>query len=345
VEHIGIDVHKKESQICITTEEGEIQEKRIPTRAVEFEKMFGKRERARILIESSTESEWVARCLEGLGHEVVVADPNFAPMYATRSKKVKTDRRDALALADACRLGAYRASHRMSDEQWEIRARLTVRDSLVKTRSKYISLARALLRRHGRAIPSGQAETFATRVKSLELPQGETCKLSPLLSLMTPLNEQIEILDQEIEKIGVTDRQVRRLQTVPCIGPIISAAFVAGIDHRPERFATSHKVGAYLGLVPTEHSSGEGQMRGRITKAGWSMLRSLLVQAAWLILRSKDPSTEALRQWATRIAHRRGKRIAAVAMARRLSGILFAMLRDETDYQPAILPTTVSKAA
>jgi transposase len=158
---------------------------------------------------------------------------------------------------------------------------------------------------------------------------------------MTPLNEQIAILDKEIEAIGKTDKQVRLLQTVPCIGPIISAAFVAGIDHRPERFETSHKVGAYLGLVPTEHSSGESQMRGRITKNGWSMLRSLLVQAAWLILRSRDPSTEALRQWATRIAHRRGKRIAAVALARRLSGILFAMLRDETEF----LPVRFSKAA
>jgi transposase len=61
---------------------------------------------ARILLESSTESEWVARCLEALGHHVLVADPNFAPMYATR--KVKTDRRDARAMAEACLLGTYR---------------------------------------------------------------------------------------------------------------------------------------------------------------------------------------------------------------------------------------------
>jgi transposase len=80
------------------------------------------RPRARILLESSTESEWVARCLEGLGHEVVVADPNFAPMYATRTRKVKTDRRDARTLAEACLLGAYRATHRLSDAQRHVRA-------------------------------------------------------------------------------------------------------------------------------------------------------------------------------------------------------------------------------
>src|SRR5262245_20984870 len=70
--------------------------------------MLGARPRARILIEASTESEWVARGLEALGHEVIVADLNFAPTYPTRSRKVKTDRRDARALAEACLLGAYR---------------------------------------------------------------------------------------------------------------------------------------------------------------------------------------------------------------------------------------------
>ena len=61
---------------------------------------MGERPRAKVLIEASTESEWVARCLEELGHDVVVADPNFAAMYATRSRKVKTDLRDARTLAE-----------------------------------------------------------------------------------------------------------------------------------------------------------------------------------------------------------------------------------------------------
>jgi transposase len=63
-------------------------------------------------MEASTESEWVARCLEELGHEVVVADPNFAPMYGTKTRRVKTDKRDARALADACASGTYREAHR-----------------------------------------------------------------------------------------------------------------------------------------------------------------------------------------------------------------------------------------
>ena len=106
MEHIGIDVHKNESQICRLTEHGEVIEKRIATRRDRLASVLGPLPRARILIEASTESEWVARCLEELGHEVIVADPNFAPMYASRNRRVKTDRRDAQTLMDACRLGA-----------------------------------------------------------------------------------------------------------------------------------------------------------------------------------------------------------------------------------------------
>jgi len=102
MENIGVDVHKVQSQACIISEAGERLERRIRTERGRFAAVFGRRPQARILIEASTVSEWVARCLDELGHEVVVADPNFAPMCATRSKRVKTDRRDARALAEAC---------------------------------------------------------------------------------------------------------------------------------------------------------------------------------------------------------------------------------------------------
>ena len=83
-DHIGIDVHKRDSQICIVAEGGELVEQRIRTEPERFAAVLGARPRARILIEASTDSDWVARCLEALGHEAIVADPNFAPMYATR---------------------------------------------------------------------------------------------------------------------------------------------------------------------------------------------------------------------------------------------------------------------
>ncbi|MBI4562301.1 MAG: transposase [Candidatus Rokubacteria bacterium] len=87
MEHIGIDLGKKESQLAILTEDGELIEKRIRTECTRLGEFFGSRPKARILLEAATESEWVARCLEALGHEVIVADPNYAPMYAQRKHR------------------------------------------------------------------------------------------------------------------------------------------------------------------------------------------------------------------------------------------------------------------
>lgn len=343
MDHIGIDVHKQESQICILCDGGEVMERRIATTRDQFAAVLGERPRARVLMEASTESEWVARCLEELGHEVIVADPNFAPMYATRSRRVKTDRRDARTLAEACRLGAFRPAHRTSKAQRHVRAELAVRESLVRTRAKFISLARALLRREGIRLADGSPETFARRLAKLAVPDYLTEELAPLLALMKPLTEQIGQLDGALDKIVATDERARRLCTVPSVGPVTAAAFVSLIDD-PKRFKGPHQVQAYIGLVPSEQSSGEKQRKGHITKTGNARMRALLVQVAQSMLRLRRATTLGLRQWAERIAVRRGKKIAVVALARRVAGILFALLRDGSIYRPTVAAPTTQAA-
>jgi transposase len=333
MDHIGIDVHKRESQIYILAEGGEVIEQRIRTEPERFAAVLGTRPRARIVIEASTDSEWVARCLEALGHEVIVADPNFAPMYATRTRKVKTDRRDARALAEACLLGAYRPAHRLSDPQRHVRGRLLVRDAVVRTRTRYISVIRTLLRQQGYRVPSGSAESFVDRVQGLPLPGRLLSVVAPLLAIMGPLNRQLTYSDERIEHLAVQDPRVPRLRTVPGVGPITAAAFIAAIDDA-QRFRHAHHLEAYLGLVPCEYSSGETQRRGSITKAGHSHTRWLLIQVAVSILRRRPPQAEALWTWALRIAARRGKQVAVVALARRLAGILYALLRDGSVFEP-----------
>src|SRR5215469_13434515 len=254
-------------------------------------------------------------------------------MYATRTRKVKTDRRDARALAEACRLGASCPAHRLSDAQRHVRARLTVRDALVRTRTRYISLIRALLRQHGWPVPSGSAEGFPQRVMALPLPGRLRSEVAPLLAVMRHLQPSLAYSDERIAAVTATDERVRRLQSVPNVGPVTAAA----IDEA-SRFHRGHEVEAYLGLVPRELSSGETQRRGRITKAGSSRVRWLLIQAAVSMLRLRDPRTATLREWAGRVAARRGKGIAGVALARRLAGILFALLRDGTVYEPRRRP-------
>ncbi len=333
MDHIGMDVHKKESQICLLAEGGELIERRVRTEPPRFAAVLGDRPRARILLEASTESEWVARCLEGLGHEVIVADPNFAPMYATRTRKVKTDRRDARALAEACLLGAYRPAHRLSDAQRQVRGRLVVRDALVRTRTSSISVIRALLRQHGYRVPSGSAEAFLRRVLAVALPGRLLSQIAPLLAVMRHVNHQLIYAERVIEDVTAHDERVQHLRTVPSVGPVTAAAFVATIDD-VRRFRRAHEVEAYLGLVPRELSSGESQRRGRITKAGNARMRWLLIQVAVSILRRRPPQGEALRAWALRIAARRGKHVAVVALARRLAGILYALLRDGSVFDP-----------
>ena len=197
MEHIGMDLGKRESQMAILTEDGELVNRRIRTERPRLVEMFGRRPRAKILMEASTESEWVARCLEDLGHEVIVADPNYAPMYAQRTRRVKTDRRDAHALAHACQAGTYRPAHRTSTGRRDWRARLAVREAVVRTRAAWITRIQSLVRREGCRLRTGAPETFITRVEDLALPPALTMVIAPLLELLGPINKQIEALDEE----------------------------------------------------------------------------------------------------------------------------------------------------
>lgn len=332
MDHIGMDAGMVNSHICELTDAGEVVERQIRTERRRLQEVFGSRPKACILLEASTESEWIACCLEEFGHEVIVADPNFAPMYAHRSRRIKTDRRDAHALADACRLGAYRPAHRTSPAQRDVRAVLGIRELLIRTRTRWIVHTRTLLRRDGLRLAPGRAELFVPRVNALESPQRLVALMTPVLELLVPLNAQIAELDTHVASAAREDERARRLMTVPGVGPVTALAFVATID-RVARFRNAHQLESYLGLVPREWSSSETQRKGSITKAGNTRMRWLLVEAAWCILRrKKKPETAVLRDWADRIAVRRGSHVAAVAMARRLAGILYAMWRDQTEF-------------
>lgn len=333
---IGLDLHKRESQLCILAEGGTVQERRIVTSRERFTAVLGGYPRARILIEASTESEWVAQHLESLGHEVIVADPNYAPMYATRTRRVKTDKRDARTLAEALRIGAYRLAHRVSAERRHIREELAVREALVRTRTRYISLAKALVRRDGLRVKGSEAESVARRIAELDLSDALATELMPLFQVLAPINEQIDAADLRIAKLSKNDAEVALLTTAPSIGPVTASAVVATVDDI-RRFNSAHQFEAFLGLVPGERSSGEKRRVGKITKAGNSRVRYLLVEAGWRIMRSKSEETAALRAWAPIIAARRGERIAVVALARRLAGILYAMWRDRSRYDAASL--------
>jgi transposase len=331
MEYGAIDLHTKESEIRIIDTDGRVMfERRMATTRERLTAVFGSRPRMRVLVESSTGSEWVAQHLEGCGHEVVVADPNYTPMYGSRTRRIKTDRRDVAALAEANRRGVYRPAHRVSAAQRDIRRRLRVRDQLVDVRRQAINVLRAQVRAEGVRMSTGAAESFVERFERSAVSPAVRAAMAPLLELLAAVAPLIRDADRWTRSAARADVVTRRLMTAPGVGPVVALAYQATLDD-VGRFTAPGAVAAYLGLVPREASSGERQRKGAITKAGPSRMRVLLIQSAWHVWRSPSGSA-ALHAWARRLTDRRGRRIATVAVARRLARILWAMWRDAADF-------------
>lgn len=209
---------------------------------------------------------------------------------------------------------------------------LTVRETMVRARSKYISQIRQILELEGHRPPKSTKETFAAKVRGMDELGGTTAVLSPLLEMLDELTKRIKQMDDEVGRIAKDDEVAKRLRDMPGVGDIVSLAFISTIDD-VSRFKSAKELRSYLRLVPREYSSSERQSRGRITKAGSSRVRALLVQGAWSLMRSKDERAEALREWTRAIMVRRGWGRAIVALARKMAGILFAMWRDGHDFE------------
>jgi len=183
------------------------------------------------------------------------------------------------------------------------------------------------------SIRSGSLCTFPDRVRkaaiasSIGLPEF----IESVLQVIATLNDRIAFADKQLKDLAIEHPVCERLMTIPGIGPVTAVRFVAAID-RVDRFRNAHALECYLGLVPGEDSSSKRQRRTGITKAGPPQLRWTLGQAAW-VLRQKYKS-DPLALWAAEVEKRRGKMIATTALARRLAGVMFAIWRDGTRYEP-----------
>jgi transposase len=173
--------------------------------------------------------------------------------------------------------------------------------------------------------------SFSARVRALYAEGTLPTDVDRQLRTVDALTAEITAADHELAATATADPIARRLMTVPGVGPTTAVRFVAALDEIG-RFRGAHAVESYLGLVPGEHSSAERQRRTSITKAGPSALRWCLVEAAWAARRSrrKDP----MHRWTDAIEKRRGTRVAVLALARKLVGILYAIWRNGTVYEP-----------
>jgi transposase len=287
---------------------------------------------AQVAFEACREGWHVHDKLKAWGHTPHMLDTTRVRQIGVGQHKRKNDAIDAETIALAMESGRIPEAHLLSPERRALRAQLSVRGALVETRAQYVTTIRGLARAAGVLLPTCSTETFATKFDAASLDDATRTLIAPLLTVLKTLALELARVEQHLAGLAERDPIIGLCATVPGVGLIVAATFVSVIDEA-KRFDNAHAVGAYLGLVPGEATTGgPGKRRlGSITKQGNTMARVMLVQAAWLILRSPDVN-DPLRRWADNLAQKRGKRIAIVALARKLAGVLWAMWRDGTVY-------------
>ena len=332
---VGIDLADRYSQICILDAEGEIAEEgRVRTTEAALSSRFDALGRCRVVIEVSGHSPWVSRLLERLGHECIVANPRRVRLIADSLKK--NDRVDAETLARLGRADPVLLSpveHRSEQAQADL-ALIHSRRSLVAARTSMINRARCLAKAFGTRLPGCDARSFPLKVAA-HVPRKLGPAITPLLKMITSLNIEIAVMDRALEEL-IAQRypQARVMQQVPGVGPLISLTFALTIDN-PWRFRASRQVGAYLGLVSRQRSTGESSPELGITKAGNVYLRQLLVNGAHYVLGQHGADSD-LRRWGLRKAEggKNAKKRAIVAVARKLAVLLHHLWLTGEVYSP-----------
>jgi len=266
---------------------------------------------------------------------VVLMDTTRAKQVGIGSHGRKTDRIDAQTLAMALAEDRIPAAHVLSPARRRLRDQVNIRRTLVQMRAELATAIRGIAREHGVKIASCPPDYLAGKIGKSDMPEWVLAVLQPLLLTLATTNTQLAQAELVLQQLCNTEPVVALLATVKGVSLVTAASFVSVIDDAG-RFKNAHQVEAYLGLVPLEDSSGGKRRLGAITKQGNSNLRAYLVQAAWSLFRTAD-ADDPLRKWAESVAQRRTKRVAVIALARRLAGILWAMWRDGTVYEPDAL--------
>src|SRR5271154_1280321 len=326
MEHVAIDLGGRESQVCVRATDGSIlEEKRWPTRRLG--EYLAQRPPSRVVVETCAEGFYVADLAIEHGHERRVVPATLVRSLGVGERGLKSDKRDARKLSEvSCRIDLP-SVHVPSPDSRQLKTQLGMRDALVASRTMLINTVRGWLRARAIAIPKS-ADAFVRRIRETHgaaLPS----YVERQLQVIDTLSEQIDQADKEVVQQAKKHPVCPRLMSVPGIGPVTALHFVAVLDDAT-RFKSAHDVEAYLGLTPGQDSSSARERTTGITKAGSTPLRRCLVQAAWSARRArgKHPMVD----WSLEVEKRRGKRIAIVAFARKLAGILFALWRDGTLY-------------
>lgn len=331
--YVGMDVSLKETSICVVDGKGEIvSEGVVNTEPVAIAKFIGSKAKdaVRIGLETGPTATWLWHQLRGLDLPVICIDARHAK--AALSMQInKSDRNDAAGLARIMQAGWYKEVRVKNLPCHEIRAVLNSRAQLVKIKCDLENQIRGLLKNLGLMIGKPSDKLFGRRVEELvvEHPLLQEA-VRPLLGVREIVRREIAGLTRRLLAMARDNEESRRLMTVPGIGAINALAFCAVIDD-PTRFRRSRSVGAYIGLTPRRHASGEVDWSGRISKCGDAMVRTYLFEAAGVLM-TRVAQWCKLKAWGHRLWKRIGFKKARVAVARKLAVILHRMWCDGTDF-------------
>jgi transposase len=328
---IGCDYHPSFQQIAfVDTDTGELQERRLEHReeAEKFYRGLGVQGmKVRVGMEASGHARWFERLLGELNFELWIGDAT--EIARKRERKQKTDRQDAQHILRLLLKDDFPRIWVASWENRDLRQLLWHRHRMVQARTRIMNQLQAVALNEGlRSKKRLWREHGREQLESFRLAPWASRRRQDLLELLNRLNPTIAELSQAIEQEAEKFSEARWLMTHPGVGPLTALAFVLIIGEA-DRFQCGKQVASYLGLVPLEDSSGNRRRLGHITKQGSSMLRFLLVEAAQVTVRS-------LPEWRSKYFHlmmRRGRKIAKVAMARRLAIRLYWMWRKGWDYE------------
>lgn len=333
---LALDVGQSKSVACVyQADTGVHRFTTIPTRPAEVHDLIVAEAPARVVMEIGPLAGWICDLCRAVGVEVPAADTT-REAWRWRNIKRKTDRDDALKLA---RLSAMNQLHPVHVPEPGVRGwreLIAYRHAPVGRRTAIRNSIRAILSRQTIPWPPSAAGWSKARrgmlvAMSLE-PDGAVWRsmLARELEQLGTVEAAIASTERALDAIAAKHLGVRLLLTIPGVGPRLAETVAAVIDD-PHRFRNRKQVGCYAGLTPRKIQSGQMDRQGRISKRGHELLRSLLVEVSWLGLRRngwmKGVYERALRGSPAR------KKIAIVALARRLLVVCWAMLRDGTAWR------------
>jgi len=327
---IGLDVHLDFCEIAIV-EDGKVRSAgRVLTTPGGLD----------VLAESLRPDDYVA--LEATGNALAIArriEPHVArvvvavrkELRAITEAKVKTDRLDARMLARLLAAGLLNGCWLPDERTRSLRRRLARRAQLVRHRTRCKNEVHAVLMRNLKGRPP-MSDTFGKSgrvwLSGIELPDDERQTVDGCLRQITFLDEEIALLEREIAKHALDSKEIKRLMTVPGVSLMTAATFMAAVGDI-DRFDSPRKLVSYLGLDPRVRQSGSERARhGRISKQGASQTRAMLAEAAFVAVSTPGP----MRAFYQRVSARRGKQIAIVAVARKLTVLFWHMLTRAEDY-------------